>query len=85
MRAQGTSKQRITRLCLANRPKVGGTAADSRRLPDYGNNFLKLSPLQKGSPLRHILLLSNFCDHSHNPIPKTRPTSHDTLLKSGKS
>jgi ubiquinone/menaquinone biosynthesis C-methylase UbiE len=44
-----------------------------------------LSPLQKGSPLRHILLLSNFCDHSHNPIPKTRPTSHDTLLKSGKS
>jgi ubiquinone/menaquinone biosynthesis C-methylase UbiE len=44
-----------------------------------------LSPLQKGSPSRHILLSSNFCDHSHNPIPKTRPTSHDTLLKSGKS
>jgi hypothetical protein len=41
MRAQGRSKQGITRLCLANRPKVGGTTADSRRLPDYGNNFLK--------------------------------------------
>jgi hypothetical protein len=47
--------------------------------------ILLLSPLQKGSPLRHILLLSNFFDHSHNPIPKTRPTSHNTLLKSGKS
>jgi len=39
-------RQGITRLCLANRPKVGGTkvggtTADSRRLPDYGNNFLK--------------------------------------------
>jgi hypothetical protein len=28
-----------------------------------------MSPLQKGSPSRRILLLSNFCDHSHNPIP----------------
>jgi hypothetical protein len=58
MRAQGMSKQRITRLCLAQqgRPQVGSTAIGRPISPDYGNNLLNLSPLQKGSGLSNLNL-----------------------------
>jgi hypothetical protein len=52
MRAQGRSKQCITRLCLVQqgRPQVGGTAVGRPISPDYGNNLLNFISLSDSGP-----------------------------------